>query len=236
MERLMASRKSEKSRATGEKPSLKGAAAVREIQPLPAPPPDDDQLQSDATIDELQARLKEVDRLLVEHNPRKGPYFDIQRDLISLIEHFMLNAGPHGGSISVETFSAMSGITKSNIGSILRGQRWVGRCERELIEALAKVLKVPVLQIYLLSGFIKPEDTVFSLGMKDTLDAIFSKMRKDTLVSGRIPGRSQWDSWPVSAKLSLCMMYELVTQKTLMRYATAVLGDDVKSVTEISAH
>lgn len=116
----------------------------------------------------------------------------------------------------------------------MRGQRWAARCERDVIEALAKVLKVPVLQIYILSGFISAEDTIFNVNLDATLDSIFYKMTKDNMVNGRIPSRAEWDKLPRHIKLSFCQMYELAAQKVLLRMATALMPEGINLAAQTS--
>jgi hypothetical protein len=57
--------------------------------------------------------------------------------------------------------------------------------------------------------------------MDETVSAIYRQMAKDKRMSYRAPTEDVWDTWPMSAKLSLCMMYESMIEKVLLRYASA---------------
>ena len=82
-------------------------------------------------------------------------------------------------------------------------------------------MEIPVLQIYILSGFITTGDVVFNVNIEETVEAIYRKMVKDKRMSYRAPIQDVWDTWPMSAKLSMCMMYEALVDKVLLRYASS---------------
>ena len=154
-----------------------------------------------------------------QDNSHGGSFFSIQTPLISTIEDYLLAHPVNSKKMTIKTFCEKSGIGMGVMTAILNGNRWVARCSRDTVEKLAAALGTSVLQIYLLSGFLKTEDIVFSEGIDETLEAIYRKMRRDKTVNFRIPLQAEWDSWPMSAKLTVCMFYESLIEKVLLHYA-----------------
>ena len=62
--------------------------------------------------------------------------------------------------MTLKKFAEKAVILPSVIGSILTGHAWAARCRRDVIEKLARILGVPVIQIYLLAGFFRLDDFV----------------------------------------------------------------------------
>jgi len=149
-----------------------------------------------------------------------GPFFELQRPLIHLIEQHLTTNPVDGKRMPIKTFCELAGVSPSNVTAILTGSRWAGNCTRDTVEALSIILEIPVLQFYILSGFIKSEDVVYNVSIEETLQAIYRMMMRDNRVSYRVPREDVWNTWPMSAKLSLCMMYEALTDKVLLRYAS----------------
>lgn len=150
-----------------------------------------------------------------------GAFFAIQKPLIALIEEYLLDHPVAGKRMTLKTFCEMSGVTVANMTAIINGNRWVAKCSRETIEKLAAALQIPVLQVYILSGFITTKDVVFSVNIEETVNGIYRRMVKDTRMNHRAPTQDVWDTWPMSAKLSMCMMYEALVDKVLLRYASS---------------
>lgn len=153
-----------------------------------------------------------------EQNSGKA-FFAIQRPLIHLIEEFLLTHPVAGKRMTLKVFCELSGMTVANMTGIINGNRWVAKCSRDTVEKLAAALEIPVLQVYILSGFIRTTDMAFTTNVEETVNAIYRTMVKDKRMTYRAPIESVWDTWPMSAKLSLCMMYEQMIEKVLFRYA-----------------
>ena len=148
-----------------------------------------------------------------------GAFFSIQKSLIHLIEEYQMTHLVAGKRMPLKAFCEHSGISATNMTAIISGNRWVAKCSRELIENLAFALEIPVLQVFILSGFIKTEDMAYTSDIEEVVAAIYRKMSRDKQMSYRAPIEQVWDTWPMSAKLSLCMMYEQMIGKVLFRYA-----------------
>lgn len=160
-----------------------------------------------------------------EEKTHGGAFFAIQQPLIHLIEEYLLTHLVSGKKMTLKTFCERSGMTVANMTGIVNGNRWVAKCSRETIEKLASVLEIPILQLYVLSGFITTADVIYSTNIDETVSAIFRKMSKDKRMSFRVPSEDVWNTWPMSAKLSLCMMYEQMIEKVLFRYANLESAD-----------
>jgi hypothetical protein len=149
-----------------------------------------------------------------------GAFFAIQKPLIHLVEDYLMTHLVAGKRMTLKVFCEKSGMTVANMTAIVNGNRWVAKCSRDTVEKLAAVLEIPVLQVYVLSGFITAEDVVYKTHLDETVSAIYRQMAKDNRMSYRAPTEAVWDTWPMSAKLSLCMMYESMIEKVLLRYAS----------------
>lgn len=150
-----------------------------------------------------------------------GAFFAIQKPLIHLIEEYLMTHLVAGKRMTLKAFCEQSGMTVANMTAIINGNRWVAKCSRDTIEKLASALEIPVFQVYVLSGFITTEDVVYKSNIEETISAIYRMMVKDKRMSYRAPTESVWNTWPMSAKLSMCMMYESMIDKVLLRYASA---------------
>lgn len=150
----------------------------------------------------------------------KHEFYAMQRPLIHLIEEFLLAHPVDGTRMTVKGFCELSGVQPATMSSILNGNRWVAKCGRDTIERLAAILGIPVLQIYIMSGFIQTSDLIYSANVESTLDKIYSDMVKYKGLTHCVPVERVWKTWPTSAKLSLCMVYEQLTETVLFRYAS----------------
>jgi hypothetical protein len=146
-------------------------------------------------------------------------YFQLQKPIIHLVEEYQLNHGSDGKKMLLRTFCENSGISVANMTAIMNGTRWVAQCSRDTIEKLANILNVPVMQIYTMSAFLTAKDVIMPTSQEETVGAIYTMMAKDKRLEYRVPTEDVWNTWPESAKLCFCMMYEKVIGKALFRYA-----------------
>ncbi len=149
---------------------------------------------------------------------QSGDFFEAQRDLISLIDDYRLTHLVENKKMSLKAFAEHAGISVPIITAITNGNRFIANCTRETIEKLAAALEIPVLQIYILCGFIKNEDVVYTANIDSTLEVIYRMMSRDKVMTFKLPQKAVWDTWPKSAKIAFAMMYEDLTSKVLLRY------------------
>lgn len=150
-------------------------------------------------------------------------YLEIQQPLIHQIEEYLLTHPVSGRKMSLKEFCERSGLLMSNMTAIINGTRWAAKSNRDSLDKLASILELPVLQIYILSGFIRASDVVFSTDIDETLETIFRTIAKDKRMGYRAPSPAVWATWPKSAKLHFCMLYEQCVSKVLFRYANIEL-------------
>lgn len=154
-------------------------------------------------------------------------YLEIQQPLIYQIEEYLQNHPVSGKKMTLKEFCARSGLLMPNMTAIINGTRWAAKSNRESLEKLACILNLPVLQIYILSGFIKPSDVVFSTDIDETVEVIFRTITLDKRLGYRAPSPAVWATWPISAKLHFCMLYEQCVSKMLFRYANIELPEGI---------
>lgn len=153
--------------------------------------------------------------------PAAGAFLKLQKNLIFLIDEYRETHLVDDKKMTLSTFAEKAGISFFTVKSIVNGHRWVARANRQTVERLASILEIPVIQVYILCEFIKPQDIVFTIDDQDqTLNALYRTMLKDKRMMYRLPSQADWDVWPMSAKVSLCMMYESLREKVFLRYAT----------------
>ena len=145
--------------------------------------------------------------------------------VIKIDEYFLAHQS-NGKRMSIKKFCELADVNPMEMSCIMNGHRWLPRFNRSMIEKIATILEIPVMQVYALSGFIKSEDFVFGSNVNETLNAIYRQILQDKHVSFKAPSEEEWNTWPLSAKLSVCMIYESLIEKKLLRYADALMADE----------
>ena len=148
-----------------------------------------------------------------------GSFHQIQEPIIMLIDDYRRLHPVDGKKMTLKEFAERAGLPFANLTGIVNGHRWVARSQRDVIDKLAAILEIPVLQFYVMCGFIKAGDTVSTLSLEKTLNLIHKQMIADQAVAFRVPAKAAWDAWPMDAKLCFCMLYEAYTNKRLLQYA-----------------
>lgn len=141
-----------------------------------------------------------------------GKFFEVQTPLIAAIEE-KLQAG--GKRTTIKDWCAAHDLSPMTIAALMGGHRWAGRIERETIAKLATALEIPVLHVYVLAGFMSSGDIIYHAKSGDIVEKVYQSMRKDSIVSFRAPSLVEWHGWPKSAKVSICLMYELMKTQAL---------------------
>lgn len=149
-----------------------------------------------------------------------GDFFALQQDLITLIDEYRVTHLINNKKMSHKAFSEHSGISVPILTAITNGNRWIAKASRETVEKLALALEIPVLQVYILSGFIKNEDVVYTGNINSTLELIYRQMARDNNMTFKLPKKDVWNTWPQSAQISFVMMYEDLVSRILLRYVT----------------
>lgn len=97
----------------------------------------------------------------------ENEFYSIQRPLINLIEEYLLINSFEGKRMTIKRFCELSGVPAATMTAILTGNRWVAKCNRDTVEKLATTLKIPILQVYILAGFIRSSDMLYSSGVEE---------------------------------------------------------------------
>lgn len=128
------------------------------------------------------------------------------------------------------------GTTPSFITSMFNGLRWVPRSDRRIIESLAEYLQVPLIQIFIWSGFFGPKDLVIKNELPERLKVAYQMMSNDPMVRHMIPPQLEWDQWESKIQLRFVMLYEITAAKALLEYAKFEFPEsDLKNVEWILA-
>jgi len=90
--------------------------------------------------------------------------------------------------------------------------------------ACAEYLDVPVAQVMLWSGVIELEDygrpRNGTVKLAEQLELVLAKMSSDSQFRSLAPSARDWALTPVSVRLSIAVMYELLSQRSLHETAT----------------
>lgn len=150
------------------------------------------------------------------------PFLEQQRQFIVQVKTAMSRR-----NIDARQLSETLGISYSHVVGILAGDRQLGAGNTENIRKFAQFLGVPVLQVFVWSGVISPEDCVVNHGLKEQLALSLRKMELDPMGGILAPRQQSWDETPVDVQLAFIMMYELYSRKTLLEHAQVELPPDI---------
>jgi len=152
------------------------------------------------------------------------PHYETQKPLIDVIEAYLI-ANPNGGrAMTLGDFSKRTHISPPQISSLLSGRAKASSLSREKIELLAQTLGIPVLQVYILSGFIRTADAMTLVGDRgaEAIEDSYKKMCGDPSFYFCAPNKIEWKSWPDSAKKCLVLVYQCAMLDRLKKlYALA---------------
>lgn len=118
-----------------------------------------------------------------------GDFFKRQQDLITLIDDYRETHKINKKKMTLKAFSERSGISVPILTAITNGNRWVANANRETVVKLAQALEIPVLQVYILSGFIKNSDVVYTGQMSNSLELVYRTMARDPSMEFKLPKR-----------------------------------------------
>lgn len=98
--------------------------------------------------------------------------------------------------------------------ALSRGDRPICKADRKIFVDMARYLNLPVAQVYLLSGTMKPEDFVVEETIESKFGNLFEKMRSDSQWAGFVPTDKQIEKLPTDVKILLGLLYERATNET----------------------
>lgn len=92
--------------------------------------------------------------------------------------------------------------------ALARGERPTEKLGREHIVRIANYLDLPVGQVYLLAGVLKPEDFIFEPTQEEKIQRVLDAMSIDPLWAAYVPKPEVWHDANPSLKLLVCLLYE----------------------------
>lgn len=155
----------------------------------------------------------------------KQPFSERQKELIRRLRLEMVER-----HIETKDLAVLLEISYSHATGILSGDRWVGGCDRKTIELIASFLRVPVVQVYFWSDFLKIEDAILTYGLKERLALTLRKMERDPAMAMIAPSQENWDKTPDQVKLSMTLLYEAYASESLLEHARMELPESYSDV------
>jgi len=121
------------------------------------------------------------------------------------------------------------GVARTTYANVVSGHVYLPNCKRQTIEAFAKGLGIPVIQVYLLCGFFKPSDHLYEIDLEQNLETAYrTVVAQSTDFMMETPAYPIWNEWPLTAKLYFFLMFQRASQKTVLKQAMAVLPELAK--------
>lgn len=134
--------------------------------------------------------------------------------LINMIRTELINRG------LLDRYPAdLLGITTVYWNSLANGHRPIARLPKEKLQRLATFLKVPLIQVYILSGLFEPEDFVIMQHREAELDMMVANMRLHPKWLALAPSPEEWSQYSARTKLLVASLFEAVVHKSFMTHA-----------------
>ena len=92
--------------------------------------------------------------------------------------------------------------------ALARGERPTEKMDRVYLVNAAKYLNLPIGQVYLLAGVLRPEDFIFEPTKEEKMRHAVNAMRNDPLWTAYVPNEQVWEHTDPSMKLLICLLYE----------------------------
>ena len=116
-------------------------------------------------------------------------FFELQRDLITLIDDYRNTHKINNKKMTLKAFAEFADISVPILTAITNGNRWIANASRDTVVKLAKALEIPVLQVYILGGFIKNSDVIYTGQISNSLELVYRQMARDPMMEFKFPKR-----------------------------------------------
>ncbi len=156
----------------------------------------------------------------MSNNPKKAQR-PIGWMLLETIKQRCYEQGLDPNEVAREHFD----IGKVYWGALNSNRRHINRIEDEKLHLIAKWLRLPMLQIYLLAGKLTTEDCYFHSDIEDQMSRGYKELCKDPFWQTIAPPEQAWNETPTETKLCLLAMYEKLTCETYLQKAI-ILNED----------
>jgi len=169
------------------------------------------------------------DKLIAQTNARKTKptQADVALEQRTFLKKLAAKMEENGHTI--DDVSRVLGIPYSYIVAIKNGMHRIAKADQSTVEKFAIYLDVPLVQIYIWSGFFKPMDFISKRTMKDGLSQAFDRMSNDPIMATIVPSAMDWNNpskWSEEAKLTITRLYELVSNQLFLKHANAQMDKE----------
>jgi transcriptional regulator with XRE-family HTH domain len=151
-------------------------------------------------------------------------YEEIREYQAQLIERLQVRMAAEG--LTQAAFADQLDLKPAFITAIFNGFRWAPKSDRRSLEAFARYLQVPLIQIFIWSGFFGPQDLIVSSELPTQLDTVYKFISNDPLIRHVVPTPQEWEGCPQIIKLRFILLCEIVTSKALLDHAKMEYKED----------
>lgn len=108
------------------------------------------------------------------------------------------------------------GIGYVYLTQLLNGKKDTAKLGRDILVSAARYLDVPVAEVYLWAGALKPTDFVHEGKFAQISGDAFDVMSRHPFWGGFMPSREEWDHMSQRTRLFVVLAFEQATNETLL--------------------
>jgi hypothetical protein len=173
------------------------------------------------------------DKLIGQTSPRKPKLTreEVAQEQRVFLNKLALKMEENGHTIA--DVSRVLGIPYSYIVAIKNGMHRIAKADQSTVEKFANYLDVPLVQIYIWSGFLKPVHFISKRTMKDALNQAYDRMTNDPIMATVVPSAMDWNNsrkWSEEAKLTITRLYEMLSNQLFLKHANVPLDKESEKV------
>lgn len=101
--------------------------------------------------------------------------------------------------------------------AVLSGTRPIQSISDDAKRRLAQWLGVSTADVYIMAEILEPSDFLVEEDLGDRLRLTLLKMRMDPIVKQFAPTKEEWEALPARVRFFMCMTYERMTEKEILR-------------------
>lgn len=122
------------------------------------------------------------------------------------------------------------GITRAYFEALMWNRREVSDCRHEILIKMAEFLDMPVAQVYLHGGILRPRDFVRARDLEERMLLALTELRNDPMFSVVVPDEVEWAEWPLDMRLTICLLRDEVRGTSDFVQTEISGGDSVQAL------
>lgn len=119
----------------------------------------------------------------------------------------------------IAELALMIGLSPSYFTSMLGPRGNWSALNRHHYDVIASFLGIPYINVLMLAGVVVSDDFFMPSDLDSSLEKVYSAMTEDPAWCGLAPTKDEWSAESTKMKILIALMYEKLTEKTLMQKA-----------------